>query len=151
MCKEKRYSNKTYSLKLVRESKPEYKVACSEDVFSYVKNVIVPLLWGKNVEVFGFIGLDTSNQIILVDFSQQGGVNESRVYIAEIAKKLLLSNSTQVILVHNHPSGNLKASGADVSITEKIKEALSYFDIRVLDHLITGEDYYLSFKETGLL
>lgn len=147
----KKYFNKSYSLRLVRESKPEYRVASSQDVYDYIKKVVVPLLWRKNIEVFGIIGLDTSNQIIMTDFSQNGGVNESRVYIAEIAKKLLLSNSTQVILVHNHPSGNLKASDADINITEKLKKALGLFEIRVLDHIITGDNDFTSFKELGLM
>jgi len=148
MCNRK-YSA-CYKLALVRESKPEYQIKSSDGVYDVVKKII-PILWDSPVEVFGFFGLDNANNIILHDFSHTGSVNESRVYIANIAKKLLLSNCSQVILIHNHPSGNLKASDSDIDITNKIIKALNYFEIKVLDHLICGESDFLSFKEMGYI
>lgn len=143
-------NSQCYRLMLVRENNPQYKIKSSNDVYDVIKQVI-PLLWNSPVEVFGFFGLDNANNIIMHDFSQSGNVNESRVYISNIAKKLLLSNCSQVILIHNHPSGNLKASDSDIDITNKIKQALSYFEIKVLDHIIAGEDDFLSFKEMGYI
>ena len=68
-----------------------------------------------------------------------------------ILKKALESESTAVVLCHNHPSGNLKPSKADEELTLKIKEAAKYFDIKILDHIIVSEDGYFSFADEGML
>ena len=138
-------------LVMVKEKNHDYKITSSNEVFDVIKKEIVPKLSTSPVEVFGFIGLETNNKIIFIDDSAVGGINESRVHIANIAKKLLLTNSSQVILFHNHPSGNLKASESDINITCKVKEALNYFDIKLLDHLIIGDGDFISFKELGYI
>jgi DNA repair protein RadC len=56
-----------------------------------------------------------------------------------------------MILSHNHPSGNLKPSDADINLTEKIKKAAVYMDIQVLDHIIITSNGYLSFADQGLI
>ena len=145
--------NPVWSIRLVRERSPRYKITASEDVYEVCRQLIFPKLIASNVERFFFVGLNNQNQILIIDEHSTGGVNESRIYIAEIAKKLLLSNCNQVILIHNHPSGNLRPSSADEMITFKLREALSYFEIKVLDHLIVSENTsdFLSFKEEGLI
>jgi len=145
--------NPVWSIKLVREKTPNYKISGTDDVYQVCREAIFPELLSSNVEKFYFIGLNTCNQVLIIDEHTRGGVSEARVYISEIAKKLLLTNCSQVILIHNHPSGNLEASDSDIMLTNKISEALKFFEIKVLDHLITGLDVndYISFKETGLL
>jgi DNA repair protein RadC len=145
--------NPVWTLKLIRERSPRYKITASEDVYDVCKQLIFPRLIASNVERFFFVGLNNSNEVVIIDEHSTGGVNESRVYIAEITKKLLLTNSNQVILIHNHPSGNLRPSSADEMITVKLREALNYFEIRVLDHLIVSDNAgnFLSFKEEGLI
>lgn len=138
-------------LVMVREKCHDYRIYSSENVFQVLKEKIREKFCQNNIEVFGFIGLETNNKIVFIDESMKGSVNESRVYVAEIARKLLMTNCSQVILFHNHPSGNLKASDSDINVTEKIKQALSLFEIKVLDHLILSEYDFLSFKEQGLL
>lgn len=76
-----------------------------------------------------------------------GTVADPRV----IMQFALLSNATQLILCHNHPSGNLKPSKADEELTAKIKMAASYFDVKVLDHIILSSEGYFSFADEGLL
>jgi DNA repair protein RadC len=66
-------------------------------------------------------------------------------------KKALENDAVSIILCHNHPSGSLKPSRADEQLTAKIKEAASYFDISVLDHIIVSEEGYYSFADEGLL
>jgi len=61
------------------------------------------------------------------------------------------SNASGIILAHNHPSGNLKASQDDLNITKKVKEAAKLFDINLLDHLIVTTDGYYSLSDEGLM
>jgi DNA repair protein RadC len=68
--------------------------------------------------------------------------------IFQIALEKLASS---IILAHNHPSGNLTASQADIRLTNKLKEGASLLDLQVLDHLIIGDENYLSFADDGLL
>jgi DNA repair protein RadC len=68
-----------------------------------------------------------------------------------ILKRALEEDAVSLILCHNHPSGSLKPSRADEELTRKIKEAATYFDIKVLDHLIVSEDGYYSFADEGIL
>lgn len=81
----------------------------------------------------------------------QGGTAGTVVDVALIAKYAVESLSRAVILVHNHPSGNLKPSDADKSITKRTKAALDLFSIKVLDHIILTADGYYSFGDEGLM
>ena len=139
------------TLKVVREKNHDYKIHSSNNAFDAITKNIRKEIEDSNIEIFGFVGMETNNRIVFVDDSMRGTVNEASVYIAEIARKLLLTNCSQVILFHNHPSGNLQVSDADIRITEKIKQALNLFSIKVLDHLILSTDDFISFKELGHL
>jgi len=77
-----------------------------------------------------------------------GTINQASVYPREVVRRCLEHNAAAVILMHNHPSGDAKPSDSDINITDKIRDALSLFDIRILDHLIVGADIY-SMAETG--
>jgi DNA repair protein RadC len=68
-----------------------------------------------------------------------------------ILKKAIDEEATSIVLTHNHPSGNLIPSKADEEITQKIKMAASYFDIKVLDHIIVSEEGYFSFADEGMM
>ena len=68
-----------------------------------------------------------------------------------ILKKALKEDAVSLILCHNHPSGSLTPSKADIELTLKIKEAARFFDIKVLDHLIVSDDGYFSFADDGML
>ena len=80
-----------------------------------------------------------------------GTIDETPVYPREIVRCALDCHATAVILVHNHPSGRLQPSAADIQVTEKIISACALVDIRVLDHLIIGAEGYFSFSSEGLL
>ncbi len=81
----------------------------------------------------------------------QGGISGTVTDVRLIAKHAVESLCSSVIIAHNHPSGNLKPSKADIQIAKKIKEALKLFDIQVLDSLILTEDNYFSFADEGLI
>ena len=78
-------------------------------------------------------------------------VNANRVTPREIVRQALQYNAAALIFAHNHPSGVAEASQADELITRRLRDALALVDIRVLDHLIVGDNHGLSFAERGLL
>lgn len=81
----------------------------------------------------------------------RGTVDEATVYPREIALRCLLTNAKAVILTHNHPSGSLKPSSADMDITARIEDVLRMLDIRLLDHIIVTSDKSYSFADNGIL
>jgi DNA repair protein RadC len=103
------------------------------------------------LEEFKVLFLSQSNRVLKIFPVSQGGITgtvaDPRLILAAAIKVAACS----MILVHNHPSGNLKPSKADEELTQKIKMAASYFDIKVLDHLIITREGYFSFADEGLL
>jgi len=96
--------------------------------------------------------LNNANKVKGIYEVSTGGITETLVDLRIVFAVVLKSLTTSVILVHNHPSGNLKPSEADKRLTEKIKNAALLFDIKVLDHLIiTPDGNYFSFADEGIL
>lgn len=111
---------------------------------------IAVLLAGYEHELFYALWLDTKHRILGHGELFRGTVDATAVYPREVVKTGLQYNASAVIFAHNHPSGITEPSHADVAITRKLKNALTLFDIRVLDHLIVGSDV-TSMAECGLL
>jgi len=101
-------------------------------------------------EVFACLLLNSRNQLIRYEELFTGSINGASVYPREVVKLVLKLNSATVIFAHNHPSGNSQPSNADIQITKRLKYALDLIDVRVLDHIIIGEETY-SMAEHGLL
>jgi len=101
-------------------------------------------------EVFGVLMLDNRNRAICYREMFRGTIDGASVYPREIVKQALADNAASVILAHNHPSGIAEPSQADIRITERLKKALALVDIRVLDHVIIGENT-MCFSERGLI
>ena len=95
--------------------------------------------------------LTASNRIIERQRISQGGVTGTAVDHRLIVKRALELLATQLILIHNHPSGTPEASAQDKLLTERIAKAAALFDIRLLDHLIISRSGYFSFMESGLI
>ena len=94
--------------------------------------------------------LDTKNQPVSVNVVSMGTLNSSLVHPREVFKTAILSNAANIILFHNHPSGDPSPSQEDISITKRIQEAGTLLGIELLDHLIIGfEDRFCSMKERG--
>ncbi len=108
-------------------------------------------LRGYSYEVFACLFLDNQHHVIQLDELFRGTIDGASVYPREVAKQALRHNAAAVIFAHNHPSGVSEPSQADKQITEKLKQALALFDIRVLDHFIIGDGLPYSFAEHGLL
>jgi DNA repair protein RadC len=102
-------------------------------------------------EEFWILILDRANQVIREEHMSKGGISGTVVDVRLICKSAIENNASGLILAHNHPSGQLKPSEQDRQITKKIKEALSLFDIVLLDHLIIGDQNYFSFADENLL
>lgn len=95
--------------------------------------------------------LDTKNQPTAINVVSVGSLNTSIVHPREVFKPAILSNSASIILFHNHPSGDPEPSKEDISITERIKESGIILGIKVIDHIIIGNDSYCSLKERGIV
>jgi DNA repair protein RadC len=102
-------------------------------------------------EVFAVIFLDKRHRLISYQEMFQGTIDDASVHPREVVKEALKQNAAAVILAHPHPSGVAEPSQADELITQRLKEALSLVDIRVLDHIIVAGGDTTSFAERGLL
>ena len=100
-------------------------------------------------EVFACLFLDNQHRVIQLDELFRGSIDSASVYPREVVKRALHHNAAAVIFAHNHPSGVSEPSPADKHITDKLKQALTLFDIRVLDHFIIGDGEPYSFAEHG--
>lgn len=110
-----------------------------------------PLFEGMRHEECWVLYLTNSNRILERQRVSQGGVQGTVVDRRLIAKRALELLSTQVIMVHNHPSGDAEPSDADIRLTESIVSALELFDIRLLDHIVISHNSEYSFRQSGLL
>ena len=97
------------------------------------------------------IALNNSCKILGIFFISKGTVDASLLAPREIYIRALLVGAVQVILCHNHPSGNLTPSKLDISVTKQLKETGELIGIPLLDHIIIGGDSYYSFREQGML
>lgn len=102
-------------------------------------------------EVFMVLYLDTQHRLIASETTSLGTINATSVYPREIIKTALGHNAAAVVLAHNHPSGSAEPSNADRTVTERLIEALSLVDIRVLDHVVIGHGESISFAERSWL
>lgn len=102
-------------------------------------------------EVFAVVHLDSRLRFIAFEELFRGTIDGAAVYPREVVKAVIQHNSAAVVLVHNHPSGMPEPSHADEHITRRLKEALALIDVRVVDHIVVGEDFCESFAERGLL
>lgn len=102
-------------------------------------------------EVFAVLFLDNQNRLIAYEELFFGTIDGAAVYPRELVKRSLAHNAASVILSHNHPSGVAEPSQADQRITQRIIAALDLVDVRVLDHMVVGNEEVVSFAERGLL
>jgi len=119
----------------------------SADIALYLQS----LLRDRTQEVFAVIFLNQANKINHFDIISEGGITGTVADPRIILKLALQHEAVSLVLCHNHPSGNLRPSRADEALTNKIKEAAKYFDIKVLDHIIVSNEGYYSFADQGIL
>ena len=132
------------------KSKDLVRIASSHDAYQYALQLYDPGIMGIREE-FNAIFLNRNNKVVAWSKISQGGVSGTVVDIRFILKTVLDIMASAVILCHNHPSGNIQPSEADLSLTMKIKNACAYFDIQVIDSLILSDEKYYSFADEGRL
>jgi len=134
--------------RLLRETNsPKKKIHNALDLVNYYG----PCMRDLKKEKFKVIMLDVKNKIIKdIDISV-GSLTESIVHPREVLKEIIKESAATVIFLHNHPSGESNPSKNDLDITERLVSACELVGIKVLDHIILGEDDYFSFAQEGLL
>lgn len=125
------------------------KVAGSRDVYDVLQRIWSPKI--EHVEEFMILCLNRANRVLGWAKVSQGGLSGTVADPKVIFQVALKSNACSLILAHNHPSGNLTPSEADIHLTRKLKEAGTLLDLPVLDHLIVSSEGYYSFADEGML
>ena len=129
-----------------RIKQPDHYITSPSDTRAFLKLKLAE----REHENFAVLFLDTRHGVIKFEEMFCGTVEGSSVHAIEVVKEALACNAAAVIFCHNHPSGVAEPSLADQQITKRLKDALALVDVRVLDHLIVGNDI-VSFSERGLL
>lgn len=123
------------------------KITSSQEAFMLLQTYISDSL----TEEFWVLYLNQGNFVVRKEQISKGGISQTSVDLRVIFKIALQEMATSIILAHNHPSGNLNPSKADINLTEKIITAGKNLDIQVLDHLIVTQKSYFSFADEGLI
>ena len=127
------------------------QITSSREVCKFLRDSVYDANTLELRESFKILFTNQANRVLGVMHLSEGGISETCVDVRLILQAAILSNSSGIIVSHNHPSGNLFPSTADESFTRKLKEAVRYFDIRLLDHIILTEESYYSFADEGKL
>lgn len=143
------YTEVTFSLR--NQLRPEER-----EVLKYAGKVydFTRKLFGMDIETkeqFFLICLNNSMQVIAVYQVSTGGITSCIVDLRMLFMVALNCQATQIMITHNHPSGNLNPSDADKKLTSKIKDAAAFLDINFVDHLIVTDYGYYSFADEGQL
>lgn len=142
-----------YRLELVKEESHKYEVetriSCPKDIYEVLTKVC--RIQCNAEEVFILITLNIKDIVTGYFEVHRGTINTSLVHPREVFKRALLNNASNIMVAHNHPSGDPNPSKEDIQITERLKEAGNLLGINLLDHIIVGEDKYISLKEKGVL
>jgi DNA repair protein RadC len=131
--------------RLLKDKKAELYLK-PEDVFDRLKDIRE-----HKKEHFIILFLDTRNQEIKKDIISIGSLNASLVHPREVFEPAVRNTAAQLIIAHNHPSGDTNPSTEDIHITQRLVEAGKIMGIEVTDHVIISRNGYFSFKEKGLL
>jgi len=127
--------------------KDKPKITSSHDAYSCLYSSMDDLTY----EVFKVLLLNRNNRVVRIETISKGGISGTVVDPKIIFKKALDVQASSIILAHNHPSGNLKPSQADISITSKLVSAGEAMEIKILDHIIISSKGYFSFLDEGLI
>lgn len=123
------------------------KVESSRDVYAFLQ----PQVRDQQREIFQVLLLNGQNEILEIVAASEGSLTESPVYPRDIMQLANRHHAAALIFAHNHPSGNPKPSATDKAITEELVFAGKVMRVKVLDHLIIGDDRYFSFADAGLI
>ena len=138
------------NIKLTNSQK--IKVLCSDDIYGIMQRILLrENKIDRNREHFWTISLDNANKILNIELVSMGSATKTIVEPMEAFSVPLQKRAVRIILVHNHPSGELKPSEGDMDVTDRLIQAGRILRTPVLDHLIITEKTYFSFKDVGLI
>jgi DNA repair protein RadC len=138
------------NVKLTKTQK--IKLQTTVDIYKVMQQVLLrENKIDRNKEHFWTIGLDTANRILYLELISLGGTSHAPAEPMQVFRVGVMKAAVKIILIHNHPSGNLTPSNADKDITDRLIQVGKILDIPVFDHLIISEKGYTSFADTGLL
>lgn len=136
-----------YKISATKQDFSIAKIKSAEDAFKYAKQ-----FYFDDINIFEscfIILLNQANNVMGFAKISQGGLSSTIVDVRLIAKYAIEVLATSVIIVHNHPSGDIKPSYHDDKLTEMSKQGLQFLDIKLLDHLVISEDKYYSYADEG--
>lgn len=131
----------------VAEVSEKQGISSSRDVFEYFQSAHADAPY----EEFWILLLNRANKILKKVMISEGGVAGTVADPKRIFKVAIENNASAMVLCHNHPSGNLKPSEADIKLTKKLKDAGALLEINIIDHVIICEERYFSFADEGVL
>ena len=131
----------------LQERRERYTVRSSQDIYE----LFYPLLCDLPTEEFWVLLLNQAARVIDKVRISRGGIDQTTADVRTILREALLQRATQIVLVHNHPSGNVKPSNDDRLLTQRVKQGAEVMNIRVLDHLVVTDGSYYSFNDEGEL
>ncbi|MBN1224401.1 MAG: hypothetical protein JXB23_14230 [Candidatus Aminicenantes bacterium] len=140
-----------YSIKTSRVKEPDFpydgrQMTCTTDLINFARELL-----DSDIEKMLTLYLDAQNKLIGIQV-MKGTVNQAVVYPREVIRHALLLGSCAIIMIHNHPSGHVRPSDADIRLTKTIQEASKFMDILVHDHIVMGaEGRFFSFRDEGLM
>ena len=140
-----------YSIKTSRVKEQDFpydgrSLTCTSELLNFAKD-----LQDSDIEKMLTLYLDAQNQLLCIQV-MKGTVNQAVIYPREVIRHALLVGSSAIIIMHNHPSGQVRPSDADIRITKTIQESAKLLELLVHDHIIIGsEGRFFSFREEGLM
>ncbi len=123
------------------------KIASAKDI----ADILMPQLRDLKTEIFKVVYLDSNNRIIDIVDSATGTVNQTIPIVREIIHSALQKFAVSIICAHNHPSANISPSTQDKRFTKELSNAGKLMEIKLIDHIIIGDDSYFSFSDEGIL
>ena len=142
-----------YKLELIKEESHKYEVdtriSKPQDLVDVLN--LVCRINNNTEEVMLLLTLNTKNVITGWFEVSRGSIDASIVHPREIFKRALTNNATNIVVAHNHPSGDPNPSKEDINITNRLKECGKLLGINLIDHIIIGDEKYVSLKEKGII
>jgi DNA repair protein RadC len=141
-----------FSVRLVHTDNVGYhgsqKIRSPRDIY----DLMAPIYQGIDREIFSVLLLSTKNDVIGINLVSTGDLSSAIVHPREVMKGAILANASNIIAVHNHPSGDLTPSPEDIAITRRLNEVCELMGIGLLDHVLLSHlGRFRSFKEEGFM
>ena len=122
-------------------------IRSSADIF----DIFHPLMRDLPTEEFWILLLNQANKVIDKVCISKGGIDQTAVDVRLILREALLQRAKQIVLIHNHPSGNIRPSREDRNLTQAVKKSAEAMNIRLTDHVIVADGAFFSFNDEGLM